>query len=107
MIRLIYVFIFMIVAIPCYGNCTRHNPCLTINIIPAPLSIPDDTLSGTAVASIVVTLTPSGAFTGSLSFGSPYGNDGGLFALSGSDIVLAGQLPAGNSIQQITVVATQ
>jgi len=90
------------------ASCTKHNPCLSINFNPVVSpQWPDTTPAGTAIATITVTLTPSGTFTGSLGFGSPYGNDGGLFAISGSDLVLAASLPSGSSTQHVTVTATQ
>ena len=95
-------------AVSASATCTKHNPCLTINFNPAVSpQWPDTTPVGQAIATITVTVTPSGTFTGALGFGSPYGNDGGLFALSGRDLVLVSSFPAGASTQNVTVTATQ
>jgi hypothetical protein len=89
--------------------CTKHNPCPVIAFNPAMPSELDNTPVGTVISTIVVTLTPSnaGQFTGTLTFAPPYGNDAGLLALSGSDVVLAQPFPTGNSVQNITILATQ
>jgi hypothetical protein len=87
--------------------CNKHTPCPVISFSPAAPSITDDTPVGTIIANITVTMKPNGIFAGSLSFGAPYGNAGGLLGISGSDIVLVAPLPAGASQQHATVVATQ
>ncbi len=92
---------------PGYAVCNKHTPCPVITITPPMPSWPDSTPAGTVIAQIAVTLNPPGTFTGTVTFGSPYGNDGGLFAISGSDIVLATAPPVGNSTQWITIMATQ
>jgi len=64
------------------------------------------------VGTVITTLMPSWSngmpFTGTLSFVSPYNADGGLFALSGANVVVNGSLAAlGGTTQQITVQARQ
>jgi hypothetical protein len=57
---------------------------------------------------LAVSLSNGAAFTGTLSFVSPYKNDGGLFALSGNKVVVNGSLASlGGTTQEITVQATQ
>jgi hypothetical protein len=73
---------------------------------PAPV-VSEATSAGTVIATLTVMITPKGSFTGTLTFGAPYGNDAGLFVLSGSDLILVKQLPQGRSVQNVTVVATQ
>ncbi len=90
-----------------YAACNKHTPCLVITITPPMPSWPDSTPVGTPIAQISVTLNPPGTFTGTVSFGFPYGDDGGLFAISGIDLVLARPLPPGNSTQYTTILATQ
>ncbi len=94
-------------SVPGYAACNKHTPCPVITITPPMPSWPDSTPVGTVIARIGVTLNPPGTFTGTVGFGSPYGNDAGLFAISGSDLVLAMPPPAGNSTQWITIMATQ
>ncbi len=90
-----------------YAACNKHTPCPVITITPPMPNWPDSTSVGTPLAQVSVTLNPPGTFTGTVTFGSPYGNDGGTFAISGSDLVLAMPFPPGSSVQNTTITATQ
>jgi len=49
-------------------------------------------------------------FAGSLGFGSPYYNDGNIFAISGSNLIVnpgGPGIPGGTSTENVTVTATQ
>jgi hypothetical protein len=67
---------------------------------------------GATIATVSVAMTDGSAFVGSLSFGAPFFDDGGVFALSGNDIIVN---PSGpgianatvTTVDQITIVATQ
>lgn len=89
--------------------CTKHAPCLVISFNPAMPRELDSTPIGTVVSRVTVTLNPAsaGQFTGKLMFSPPYGNDAGLLALSGSDVVLAQPFPIGSSVQNATIWVTQ
>lgn len=56
------------------------------------------------------TWSDGSGFAGTLSFSSPYNNDGGLFALSSGNIIVnpsgSGVAALGNTVQQATVTAT-
>jgi hypothetical protein len=110
LLRITAAIIFALALAPsvtAQAYCTRRSPCPVITYNPAAPILPDDTPVGTVVTNIIVTMNPPGTFTGTLRWGSPYGNDGGLFAISGHDIVLVAPLPIGSSVQHGTVVATQ
>jgi hypothetical protein len=90
-------------------------PSLTISFAPPNPSIAADTPPGTTVATVLVDwsddVNGSHPFTGTIGFGQPYGNDGGVFALSGNAIYLN---PAGpgiandaGTVQSITITAAQ
>ena len=73
-------------------------------------SIPANAPLGSVVATITASWSDGSPFTGSLSFGPPYSNDGGVFAISGNNLIVN---PAGpgvsadaNTTQNVTVVAT-
>ncbi len=104
---LIALLLFVLSSALGYAACNKHTPCPVITITPPMPSWPDSTPVGTLIAHISVTLNPPGTFTGTVTFGSPYGNDSGTFAISGSDLVLALPFSPGNSIQNTTIMATQ
>ena len=72
--------------------------------------VSDTTPVGTVITQLTITLNPSnaGPFTGTVCLcGLPYGNDNGMFALSGNDVVLVANPPPGSSVQHISIMATQ
>ena len=84
-------------------------PLISFN--PPNPAIPSTTPKGAVVAAVVVTMSDGSAFTGTLGFGPPNFDDGGTFAISGSNLIInpagPGIGPDGGSIQYCTVVATQ
>lgn len=52
-------------------------------------------------------MSDGSVFSGVLGFTSPNNNDGGLFALSGANLVTNSAMPTGNSTQLVTVSAAQ
>src|SRR6266702_2223728 len=98
---------------PSFAACNIHHPCLAIMFTPSAPVEKDTIPVGSVITTITVIVSPSsaGPFHGTLSFGPPppssYGNDSGLLALSGSDLVLVRSFPPGTSVQHATVVAAQ
>jgi hypothetical protein len=101
-------------------NCTPTNWSLyaTLTSTATPmLSLADNPtnpslMSSAAVGTVVTTLSANwsnGAkFTGNYSFATPYNNDGGLFALSGNQVVINGSLASlGSTTQNVSVEALQ
>ena len=89
-------------------TATTTPPTLQLSDSPSTPSVP----ANAAVSTVATTLTASWSngnpFTGTLSFVSPYTNDGGLFALSGNKVVVNGNLSSlGGKTQEITVQALQ
>jgi hypothetical protein len=91
-------------------------PTLTLTFAPQMPSIPSSTPLGTVVATATAAWSDGSAFTGTLMFGAPYGDDGGTFALNcmqcaTANIVVnpAGLGVAGDSgtVQYLTIAATQ
>jgi hypothetical protein len=86
-------------------------PALNITLNPTNPTIPATTPLGAVVATVVVTWSNGAPFTGTLSFGPPNNNGGGVYALSGNNLIInpsgPGVGPAGGSVQNVTIVATQ
>lgn len=93
--------------VPASGPAQPPSVPVAITFAPASPIILDNAPNGTLVATISVTMSPVALFTGVLSFAAPFNNDGGLFTIAGSNLIVAATLPAGNSTQNITVSATQ
>jgi hypothetical protein len=112
----------------CRGNCfpnstggdanffvdvafTASAPVLNIALSPANPTIPSTTPLGAVVATVSVTWSNGAPFAGTLSFGSPNSNGGGVYALSGNNLIInpsgPGVSTAGGSVQNVTIVATQ
>jgi hypothetical protein len=102
-------YLLLIAAASASWACTKHAPCPVIAFNPAMPSELDNTPVGSVLSSITVTLNPAsaGQFTGRITFTSPYGNDSGLMAISGHDVVLAKPFPIGSSTHYVTILATQ
>jgi hypothetical protein len=107
-LRTLVIVVIIFFAVEAHA-CSKHDPCPVISFSPAMPRELSNLPVGTVISRVSVTLNPSnaGQFTGTLAFGTPYGNDAGLAALSGRDIVLAKPFPPGSSIQNLTVKATQ
>lgn len=88
---------------------TRQST-LTVTLTPVSPSIPDDTPLGATVAAIACAWSDGSPCTATFSFGSPNNNAGGIYAISGSNVIVNSSGPgvgAAGSIENITVVATQ
>ena len=92
------------------------TPTLTLTFAPQMPSIPASTPLGTVVATVTAAWSDGSAFTGTLMFGAPYGDDGSTFALSCMQCATAnivvdpaglGVMGDGGTVQNVTVVATQ
>jgi hypothetical protein len=87
-------------------------PYLSIVMNPANPTIPSTAALGSVVAKVNVTWSNGSPFTGTLSFGPPNSNDGGIYALdSNHNLIINPSGPgvgaAGGSVQNVTIVATQ
>jgi hypothetical protein len=84
---------------------------LTLSFSPPNPSIPANAPLGTVVTTINPTWSDGSPFTGTLSFGPPYSNDQGVFAISGSNLVVNPNGPGvssdANTTLNVTIVATQ
>jgi hypothetical protein len=87
------------------------SPTLTLTISPQMPSVPDSAPVGTVVATVTAAWSDGSPFTGTLSFGPPYNDDGGTFALSGNKLIISptglGIMGDGGTVQNVTIVATQ
>lgn len=84
---------------------TPSNPTLMLSFNPPAPTVPSSAANGTVVATIVASWSNGSPFTGTLGFAAPYGNDGGLFSISGSNLVVAAPLSVGTA--NVTIEATQ
>jgi hypothetical protein len=83
-------------------------PTLQMSFNPPDPAIASSAPIGTLVTTAVATWSDGSQFTGTYSFGSPYGNDGGLVMLNNGQVVVNGNLSGlGNTDQHVTVSATQ
>ena len=90
---------------------TPTGPSLVLSFNPPNPSIPANAPLGSVVATIIPTWSDGSQFTGTLSFGPPYANDQGVFAISGNNLIVnplgPGVSADANTIQNVTIVATQ
>jgi hypothetical protein len=90
---------------------TPSAATLLLNFSPPNPSIPANTPLGSVVATINATWSDGSPFTGTLSFAQPYSNDQGTFAISGNNLIINPSGPGlsgdGNTVQNVTIVATQ
>src|SRR5262249_44882080 len=90
---------------------TGTAPVLSLSFQPPNPSIPSTTPLGATVATIIASWSNGQPFTGTLGFGSPYSNAGGVFAISGNSLIINPSGPgvggAGGKVEQVTIVATQ
>jgi hypothetical protein len=85
---------------------------LSLTVIPPNPTIPSTTSLGATVAQITAAWSDGVPFTGTISFGAPNFNDGGVYALDGKSNLIINPLgpgvgSAGGSTENITIVATQ
>jgi hypothetical protein len=93
-------------------NAPPPPPTLNIAFNPPNPTTPAKSPPGTVVAAIHVTWSNGQPFTGTVAFGPPNGSDGGTFAIDGNfNVIVASNGPGvagdGNTVQNVTVVATQ
>jgi hypothetical protein len=87
------------------------SPYLVFSFNPTNPSITSSTPLGSVVANIIASWSDGSPFTGTLSFGQPYSNDQGLFAISGSNLIINPSAPGlcsnANMTFNVTIFATQ
>jgi hypothetical protein len=87
---------------------TPNAPTLMMSFNPPNPTIDSTSPPGTVIAAVVPSWSDGSPFTGGLSFVPPYGNDNGLVALNGSNVVVNGDFSGlSNTTQNATVDATQ
>jgi hypothetical protein len=59
-----------------------------ITVTPSAPTIPDTTPLGTVVATFSVAMSDGSPFSGTVGFGAPYYDAGGIFSISGSNIIV-------------------
>jgi hypothetical protein len=87
-------------------------PYLNLVMNPANPTIPSTTSLGAKVAQIAVTWSDGSPFTGTLSFGAPNFNSGGIYALDSNNNLIVSPLgpgvgSPGGSTENVTIVAIQ
>ncbi len=117
--RLFYSFAAMLLlTVHTYSAplCNRGHPCppppvLTLTVSPPAPSIPETSPLGSYVATLIATWSDGSPFTGSFQFVAPSYDDGGTFAISGSDLIISpaglGVNGDGGSVQYVSIVAIQ
>lgn len=90
---------------------TPSTPSLLLSFNPPSPTIAASAQLGDLVATITASWSDGSPFSGTLSFGPPYSNDNGTFAISGNNLIVN---PAGPGVsaysgttQNVTIVATQ
>jgi len=87
------------------------SPSLTLAFSPPNPSITSGTPLGSVVATIIVSWSDGSPFTGTLSFGPPYSNAQGIFAISEDSLIIDPSGPGvssnANMTLNVTIVATQ
>jgi hypothetical protein len=83
-----------------------------IAVTPMAPQIPDTTPLGAVVATFAVTMSDGSPFTGSVAFGSPFFDNGRVFAISGNQIIVNPAGPGvgpnlGTITDHITLIAMQ
>ena len=91
---------------------TPDAPYLSIAVNPTSPTIPNTTGPGAYIAQVAVTWSDGSPFTGTLSFGPPNYDGGGVYALDSNNNLIVnpsgpGVGAAGGSVQNVTLVATQ
>jgi hypothetical protein len=85
------------------------SPSLTLSFSPPNPNITSSTPLGSVVATVIASWSDGSPFTGTLSFGPPYSNAQGIFALLGDNLIIN---PSGSGVfsdatLNVTIVATQ
>ena len=88
------------------------SPYLSVALTPANPTIPSTAALGSMVAKITATWSDGSPFTGTIAFGSPNSNGGGVYAIDSSHNLIInpsgpGVGSAGGLVENVTIVATQ
>jgi hypothetical protein len=87
------------------------TPYLTVSFSPSNPTISATAPLGSVVATINVSWSDGSPFTGTISFGPPYSNDQGVFAISGNNLIINPSGPGisadANMTLDVTIVASQ
>lgn len=87
------------------------TPYLTLSFNPPDPTVPVGAPLGSVVTAITATWSDGSPFTGTLSFGPPYSNDQGVFAISGDNLIInpsgPGVSSGADATLNVTIVATQ
>jgi Domain of unknown function (DUF4082) len=79
---------------------------LIISFNPPNPSIPSSASPGTVVATITAAWSDGSPFIGTLGFGPPYSNDGGIFAISGDKLIINSEGPGISALSRTTQIVT-
>jgi hypothetical protein len=87
------------------------TPSLVLTFNPPSPTVPSNAPAGTPIATITAAWRDGTAFSGTLSFGPPYSNDNGTFAILGNQLIVSPAGPSlsadGDTTQNVTITATQ
>lgn len=103
----------LVAAVNGMGNIILHRPtpALVVTFDPPMPVVGAAASPGTLISTVRVVWTNGAPFTGTIAFTTPYGDDDGVFALSGNDIIVNPDGPGtgsdGGTTQLISVLATQ
>jgi hypothetical protein len=90
---------------------TPSTPSLPLSVNPPSPTIAASAQLGDLVATITASWSDGSPFTGTLSFGPPYSNAHGRFAVLGNSLIIdptgPGVAADGDATQNVTIVATQ
>jgi hypothetical protein len=90
---------------------TPTEASLILSFDPPNPSIPANAPLGSLVVTITPTWSDGSPFTGTISFGTRYSNDQGIYAITGNNLIVNPSGPGvsadPNNIQTVTIVATQ
>ena len=90
---------------------TGSSRYLSLKFEPPNPTISSSAALGSVVATILASWSDGSPFTGTLSFGAPYSNNQGIFAISGNKLLInqsgPGVSSAANSTLNVTIIATQ
>jgi Domain of unknown function (DUF4082) len=94
-----------------FEPATGTSPYLVLSFNPSSPSITSSTPLGSVVAAITASWSDGSPYTGTLSFGPPYSNDQGVFAISEDNLIINPSGPGvssdANTTLNVTIVATQ
>jgi hypothetical protein len=84
---------------------------LSVSVSPVSPAIVDNAALGSTVGTITASWSDGSTFTGTLGFAAPYNDGGGVYAISGSNLIINPSGPgvgaAAGTIENVTIQATQ